>query len=56
MSKIDGYKSYFFSFLLLIVGVGYGLGFIDGETFLKIAGVLTGLLGFSLRHAIKKIE
>lgn len=55
-SKIDGYKSYFFSALIFLISLGYAFNLIDAEAFLKIVGILGGLLGVSLRHAIKKIE
>ena len=53
---LSGYKTYICSGLIVLFAVLYALGVIEGETFLKLFGIFAGLLGWSARNAIAKIE
>ena len=53
---LSGYKSYICSGLIVLFSVLYALGVIEGETFSKLFGIFAGLLGYSVRNAIAKVE
>ena len=53
---LSGYKTYICSGLIVLFAVLYALGVIEEETFLKLFGIFAGLLGWSVRNAIAKIE
>lgn len=53
---MDGKKSYISAIALMAVGGVVGMGWLDAQTAMAIALAVTGALGVSLRHAIKKAE
>lgn len=53
---MDGKKSYISAIALAAVGLVVGMGWLDADTAMAIAIAVTGALGASLRHAIKKVE
>lgn len=50
--KLKGKKSYFVSVAMFLWGGAFALGWIERDTFEAGMGVLTGLLGVAVRHAI----
>jgi len=53
MAKISGYKTYLCAATLVLMGAARKFGFIDDMTFQSAAFVLIGLMGASLRSAVK---
>lgn len=52
---LNGYKTYIAGGLIVLFAVLYALGVIDGETFLKIFGILAGTGIVTMRSAINKV-
>lgn len=51
---MQGYKSYSFAALLGISAIAFGLGWIDQDTFLVLAGIFGGGGIVGLRAAVEK--
>lgn len=50
---MKGYKTKFFSLMLMLSGLAFGVGIIDADIFTALATIFGGGMGLGFRDAIK---
>jgi hypothetical protein len=56
MNFLEGKKTYIVGALMVIFSLCYAFGWLEGETFLKLLGILLGAGAITTRMAIAKIS
>ena len=53
---MTGWKTYAGCAALAVVTIANAMGWIDGETYITVTGLVAAWTGISLRAAVKKVE